>query len=185
MLEKLQHASIRDLRRLDPVIGRQIKSIADPFRDQRGQVGLFDGTDGNGKTLAAQLLGNLLGYPAYRVDLSAVVSKYIGETEKNLDRVFEAAESSDIVLLLDEADALFGKRSEVDDARDRYANQETGYLLQRLEAFEGVAVLTTNSRDNIDDAFLRRLNWVIDFPRPETKPSRSLWERIRRWLRSR
>jgi len=129
-------------------------------------AGLFVGGSGTGKTMAAQVLARELGAPLYRVDLAAVRSKYIGETEKNLDRIFRAAEQSGAMLLFDEADALFGKRSEVKDSHDRHANVEANYLLQRIEAFRGVAILATNSKSAIDDAFLRRLRCVVEFPPP-------------------
>ena len=131
-------------------------------------AGLFVGGSGTGKTMAAQVLARELGAPLYRVDLAAVGSKYIGETEKNLDRIFRAAEQSGAMLLFDEADALFGKRSEVKDSHDRYANVEANYLLQRIEAFRGVAILATNSKSAIDEAFLRRLRCVVEFPQPRT-----------------
>jgi SpoVK/Ycf46/Vps4 family AAA+-type ATPase len=131
-------------------------------------AGLFVGGSGTGKTMAAQVLARELGAPLYRVDLAAVASKYIGETEKNLDRIFRAAEQSGAILLFDEADALFGKRSEVKDSHDRYANVEANYLLQRIEAFRGVAILAINSKSAIDDAFLRRLRFLVEFPPPHT-----------------
>lgn len=142
-----------------------------------GLIALFAGPPGTGKTMAAEILANELGQDLYRVDLSAVVSKYIGETEKNLERIFHAADQGDAVLLFDEADALFGKRSEVRDAHDRYANVEIAYLLQRLEAYQGLAILTTNLRGNIDEAFLRRVDAVIEFPVPEEAERLAIWRR--------
>lgn len=142
----------------------------------RGLTCLFSGRPGTGKTFAAQCLANELGLNLYRIDLSRVVSKYIGETEKALASVFEEAEAGHGVLLFDEADALFGKRSEVKDAHDRYANIEVAYLLQRLESFTGVAILTTNLRGNIDSAFIRRLRFVLEFPLPDADMRRQLWE---------
>ncbi|MFM8897134.1 MAG: ATP-binding protein, partial [Actinomycetales bacterium] len=124
----------------------------------RGVAALFTGPPGTGKSMAAEALAGDLGVSLFRVELATVVDKYIGETEKNLDQVFSAVENSDGVLLFDEADALFGKRSEVSDARDRYANIEVAYLLQRMEAFDGLAILTTNLRANLDPAFVRRLD---------------------------
>lgn len=124
---------------------------------------LFTGNNSTARTLAAQVLARELGFKLQHVDISKLVNKYIGETEKNLARVFDAAESSDVVLLLDEADALFGKRSEVKDSHDRYANAEVSYLLQRMESHQGVVILASNMRDNIDSAFLRRLRFVIEF----------------------
>jgi SpoVK/Ycf46/Vps4 family AAA+-type ATPase len=129
-------------------------------------VVLFVGQSGTGKTMAAERLASALHLALHRVDVSAVVSKYIGETEKNLERVFAAAECASAVLYFDEADALFGKRSEVKDSHDRYANIEVGYLLERIEAFHGIVVLASNSRKDIDDAFLRRVRYVVPFTRP-------------------
>ncbi|CND49076.1 ATPase central domain-containing protein [Mycobacterium tuberculosis] len=141
----------------------------------RGVVALFAGESGTGKTLAAEVVAGELGLDLYVVDLSAVVDKYVGETEKNLERIFTEADRLDAVLLFDEADAVFGKRSEVKDARDRYANLESAFLLQRLESFDGIAVLTTNLRANIDDAFTRRLDVIADFPFPDAAQRRALW----------
>ncbi|MBX6771387.1 MAG: ATP-binding protein [Chloroflexi bacterium] len=140
-----------------------------------GLTALFAGQPGTGKTMAAEVVAGELGYDLYRVDLSAVVSKYIGETEKNLERIFRAADHGDAVLLFDEADALFGKRSEVRDAHDRYANVEIAYLLQRLETYDGVAILTTNLRGNLDEAFVRRLDFVLEFPMPEEAERLAIW----------
>ena len=141
----------------------------------RGITGLFAGDSGTGKTMSAEVLARDLDFDLYVIDLSTVVDKYIGETEKNLDRIFTEADRVNGVLLFDEADALFGKRSEVKDARDRYANVEVAYLLQRMESFEGVAILTTNLRTNVDDAFTRRLDAIVDFPMPEEADRRRLW----------
>jgi hypothetical protein len=137
---------------------------------------LFAGDSGTGKTMAAEVLANALQLDLYRIDLSAVVSKYIGETEKNLRQVFDAAEGSGAILLFDEADALFGRRSEVKDAHDRYANIEIDYLLQRMEGFAGLAILATNMKGALDPAFLRRLRFVVDFPYPGPSERRRLWE---------
>jgi ATPase family protein associated with various cellular activities (AAA)/winged helix domain-containing protein len=142
-----------------------------------GVSALFTGGSGTGKTMAAELLATELGLGLYRVDLSGVVSKYIGETEKNLGRVFDAAEASGAILLFDEADALFGKRSEVRDSHDRYANIEVSYLLQRMESYGGLAILTTNLADAIDQAFLRRLRFVVRFPFPDAEQRAELWRR--------
>lgn len=139
---------------------------------------LFAGESGTGKTLAAQVIAGALGRDLYRVDLAQTVSKFIGETEKNLAGLFDAAEDSNAVLLFDEADALFGKRSAVSDAHDRYANLEVAYLLQRIETFGGAVVLATNLRHNLDQAFLRRLDFVVDFPLPDRAQRRRLWERL-------
>jgi SpoVK/Ycf46/Vps4 family AAA+-type ATPase len=130
--------------------------------------------------MAAEVIANDLGVDLYTIDLATVVDKYIGETEKNLDRIFGEAERVNGVLFFDEADALFGKRSEVKDAHDRYANVETAFLLQRMEAFDGVAILATNLRSNLDEAFARRLTAVIDFPMPNVEQRRQLWERTLR-----
>ncbi|MBL8741654.1 MAG: ATP-binding protein [Myxococcales bacterium] len=142
----------------------------------RGVSALFSGSPGTGKTYAARCLASSLGLNLYRIDLSQVVSKYIGETEKALARVFEEAEAGHGVLLFDEADALFGKRSEVKDAHDRYANVEVAYLLQRMESFDGMSVLTTNLRNNIDTAFIRRLRYVVEFPVPDRAARETLWK---------
>ncbi|MEV8524710.1 ATP-binding protein [Streptomyces sp. NPDC052000] len=141
----------------------------------RGVVALFAGDSGTGKTLAAEVVAGELGLDLYVVDLSSVVDKYVGETEKNLERIFSEADRTDSVLLFDEADAVFGKRSEVKSSHDRYANLESAYLLQRLEAFDGIAVLTTNLRANIDEAFTRRLDLVVDFPFPDVELRATLW----------
>jgi hypothetical protein len=139
---------------------------------------LFAGESGTGKTMAAQVLGAELGLDLFRVDLAAIVSKYIGETEKNLERIFAAADGSNAILFFDEADALFGKRSEVSDSHDRYANIEVAYLLQRMERYPGAVILATNFRRNIDDAFVRRLDFVIDFPFPEPDDRRRIWQLV-------
>jgi ATPase family protein associated with various cellular activities (AAA)/winged helix domain-containing protein len=140
-----------------------------------GTAALFAGPSGTGKTLAAEVVAGELGLDLYRVDISRVVSKYIGETEKNLARVFDAADAGGAVLLFDEADALFGKRGEVRDSRDRYANLEVGYLLSRIETYRGLAVLTTNLKDSLDHAFQRRLRFIVDFPFPDAHARAGLW----------
>jgi hypothetical protein len=149
------------------------------FREQmpygRGVTALFHGPSGTGKTMAAIGVAQRLGVQLLRIDLSRVVSKYIGDTEKNIDRVFFDAQASGAALLFDEADALMAKRSEVNDAHDRYANIEVAYLLQRMEAFEGLAILTTNLRQNLDPAFLRRLRFIVDFPRPDIEAREIIW----------
>jgi ATPase family associated with various cellular activities (AAA) len=142
-----------------------------------GISALFHGPSGTGKSLAAEVIAGRLGFDLVRVDLSQVVSKYIGETEKNLRRIFDAADRGGCVLLFDEADALFGKRSEVRDSHDRYANIEVGYLLQRIEAFRGLAILTTNLKQSLDPAFLRRLRFVVAFPFPDSAERRRIWAR--------
>jgi hypothetical protein len=141
----------------------------------RGIAALFAGPSGTGKTTAAEVIARELGYDIHVVDLSSVVDKYIGETEKKLEVIFTEAERTNTVLLFDEADAIFGKRSEVKDARDRYANIEVSYLLQRIERFSGLAVLTTNLGANLDEAFTRRLDLVVDFPRPDAAARQSIW----------
>jgi hypothetical protein len=140
-----------------------------------GSTAMFGGPSGTGKTFAAEVVANDLGLDLYRVDLSAVVSKYIGETEKNLRRVFDAADHGAAVLLFDEADALFGKRTEIRDSHDRYANVEVSYLLQRMEAYRGMAILTTNMVEAVDTAFLRRLRFVVSFPFPDEEMRLQLW----------
>ncbi len=140
-----------------------------------GPVALFSGSSGTGKTLAAEVVANALGWPLYRVDLGLLVSKYIGETEKNLNALFEAADGQQLVLLFDEADSLFSKRGEVKEARDRYANMEVSHLLSRIERHQGPCILTTNLRKHIDPAFIRRFQMVIDFPRPEADARTRLW----------
>ncbi|MCW5780281.1 MAG: ATP-binding protein [Nitrospira sp.] len=143
-----------------------------------GISALFAGESGTGKTMAAEVLANELHLDVYRIDLSGVVSKYIGETERNLRRVFDAAETSGAMLLFDEADALFGKRSEVRDSHDRYANIEVSYLLQRMEAYRGLAILTTNMKAALDVAFSRRLSFVVQFPFPDQQQRELIWRRI-------
>ncbi|MGZ3460212.1 MAG: ATP-binding protein, partial [Archangium sp.] len=142
-----------------------------------GTTALFSGPSGTGKTLAAEVLAHQLGLDLYRIDLSGVVSKYIGETEKNLRKMFDAAESGGAVLLFDEADALFGKRGEVKDSHDRYANIEVSYLLQRMESFHGLAILTTNLKAGLDAAFVRRLRFIVDFSFPDRKQREALRSR--------
>ncbi|MCP4663259.1 MAG: ATP-binding protein, partial [bacterium] len=144
----------------------------------KGLSALFSGAPGTGKTMAAEVLAHELGLDLYKIDLSGVVSKYIGETEKNLARIFAEAESSNAILFFDEADALFGRRTEVRDAHDRYANIETSYLLQRIEEYEGVAILATNLLQNIDDAFLRRIRFIVELPFPDRERRREIWRNL-------
>jgi SpoVK/Ycf46/Vps4 family AAA+-type ATPase len=142
-----------------------------------GHRALFYGPPGTGKTMSAALLGKLADREVYRIDLSLVISKFIGETEKNLARVFDRAQQRGWILLFDEADALFGKRSSTRDAHDRYANQEVAYLLQRIEVFDGISILASNLRDNLDDAFTRRFESVVYFPLPRPVERLRLWSR--------
>ncbi|MEA3076830.1 MAG: hypothetical protein QOF60_1738, partial [Actinomycetota bacterium] len=143
----------------------------------RGITGLFAGDSGTGKTMSAEVIAGELGLDLYAINLATVVDKYVGETEKNLERIFSEADGINGVLLFDEADAIFGKRSEVRDAHDRYANIETAYLLQRMESFDGLAILSTNLRANLDEAFARRLDAVIDFALPDASFRELLWDR--------
>lgn len=143
-----------------------------------GLNALFCGPSGTGKTMAAEIIANSLGLEFYKIDLSSIVSKYIGETEKNLSRIFAEAESSNVILFFDEADSLFGKRTEVKDAHDRFANIETSYLLQKMEEHDGIVILASNLRNNIDDAFVRRLYSVIEFPFPDEKHRKKIWRGI-------
>jgi SpoVK/Ycf46/Vps4 family AAA+-type ATPase len=143
-----------------------------------GISALFSGASGTGKTMAAEVLAHELALDLYRVDLSQVISKYIGETEKNLRRIFDAADRGAAILLFDEADALFGKRSEVKDSHDRFANIEVSYLLQRMEAYRGLAILTTNAKSALDPAFLRRLRFVIGFAFPDAAQRAEIWRRV-------
>jgi ATP-dependent 26S proteasome regulatory subunit len=149
-------------------VGRKLVSSA-------GVTVLFAGPPGTGKTMSAEVIAGELGLDLFKIDLSTVVSKYIGETEKNLEKIFDEAKSSNAILFFDEADAIFGKRSEVKDAHDRYANIEVSYLLQRMEAYDGVTILATNLRANLDEAFTRRLQFAVDFPFPEVEDRRRIW----------
>ncbi len=142
----------------------------------KGLNALFAGPSGTGKTMAAEVIAGELGLDLFKIDLSTVVSKYVGETEKNLERIFNAAQNSNAILFFDEADALFGKRSEVHDAHDRYANVEISYLLQKMEEYDGLVILTTNLSKNIDEAFVRRMHWIVEFPYPEKEARRRVWQ---------
>ena len=170
---------------LDPATRAEIDQIRAGMKQPRelraggkktGYRVLFHGPSGTGKTLTAALLGKELAVPVYRIDLSSLVSKYLGEAEKNLAAVLAEAESLDAILLLDEADALFGQRTAIADAHDRYANQEISYLLQRIEDYSGLVILASNMRQNLDDAFIRRLQAVIEFPKPNAEQRRQLWQ---------
>jgi hypothetical protein len=145
---------------------------------ESGISALFAGPPGTGKTMAAEILASELDLPMYRIDLSQVVNKYIGETEKNLKQLFDAADVADIILFFDEADSLFGRRTEVKDAHDRYANLEVSYLLERMERFKGVAILATNRKKDLDEAFLRRLRFIIDFPSPGVEQRERIWRQL-------
>lgn len=178
---------------LPPIQRRQFEEIARAMRaltevhyawgtarawNESGISVLFVGPSGTGKTMAAEVLAALLDIPMFRVNLSQVVNKYIGETEKNLERVFDAADAVETLLFFDEADALFGRRTEVKDAHDRYANLEVSYLLDRMERFKGLAILATNRRGDLDEAFLRRLRYVVEFPVPDVAERRQIWQRV-------
>jgi SpoVK/Ycf46/Vps4 family AAA+-type ATPase len=139
---------------------------------------LFSGESGTGKTMAAEVIASALELDLYRIDLSSVVSKYIGETESNLRKLFDAAEDSGAILFFDEADALFGKRSDVKDSHDRYANIEVIYLLQRMESYGGLAILATNTKESMDKAFMRRLRFIVDFPFPGPELRKEIWRKV-------
>ena len=170
---------------------RQLRSVVDRYRQRSrvhddwglslypspGVVALFSGPSGTGKTTSAEVIAHELGMDMFRVDLSALVSKYIGETEKNLEEIFSAAHTGNYLLLFDEADSLFGSRSKVEDAKDRYANMEVSYLLQRLETYDGVVVLTSNFQGNIDQAFLRRIHVTVHFTVPSAEERERIWDR--------
>jgi hypothetical protein len=179
----LPELQMRDLHQISAHIRRRAKVYGEWGFATKGERGLgisalFAGASGTGKTMAAEVLANELQLDLYRIDLSQVVSKYIGETEKNLRRVFDAAEEGGAILLFDEADALFGKRSEVKDSHDRYANIEVSYLLQRMETYRGLAILTTNLKTAVDTAFLRRLRFIIQFPFPDAAHRAQIWRNI-------
>lgn len=154
------------------------------FSHGKGLSVLFSGPSGSSKTMAAEVIASDLNMPLYSIDLGAAVSKYIGETEKNLVKVFDSAEATNAVLLFDEADALFGKRTKVSDSCNRYTNVETGYLLQRIEEHTGITIMATNMRQNLDQAFMRRMRFVVDFPLPANESRWKLWEMVVRWLKN-
>lgn len=176
---------------LSPVTRRQVEEVKIWVRQRNrlmnefgmrkrlkpGYKILFYGPPGTGKTLTAQLLGKYIEKEVFRIDLSSIVSKYVGETEKNLSKVFDKADHSDWILFFDEADALFGSRTKVSSSNDRYANQEVSYLLQRIEDFEGIVILASNMKNNIDDAFMRRFSSVVHFPFPKSEERQLLWEK--------
>ncbi|MGH9765828.1 MAG: AAA family ATPase [Blastocatellia bacterium] len=179
----LPEDSMAQLREICQRVARRHRVLGEWGFDRKLSLGkgvnaLFAGPSGTGKTMAAEIIANELGLDLYQIDLSGVVSKYIGETEKNLDAIFTAAESANAILFFDEADALFGKRSEVRDSHDRYANIEISYLLQKMEAYEGVAILATNLRQNLDDSFVRRLAFTIHFPFPDEADRGRIWAGI-------
>lgn len=177
----LQDCTVRQIREIQNWINNNDTVMTEWGLGKRVKPGyraLFYGPPGTGKTLTATLLGKHTGRDVFRIDLSRVVSKYIGETEQNLSRLFAKAENKDWILFFDEADALFGKRTDIRDAHDKYANQEVAYLLQRIEGFNGLVILATNQRNNIDEAFVRRFQSVIHFPMPRAD------ERLRLWTRS-
>jgi SpoVK/Ycf46/Vps4 family AAA+-type ATPase len=153
-----------------PIRGKMTKEVAEiaghlkSMKAQSGTMALFAGPSGTGKTMTAEALAAETGRDIYRIDLAGIISKYIGETEKNLDRVFETAAARDAVLLFDEADALFGKRTDVKDTNDRYSNADTNYLLQRIEQYPGLVILSSNSKKSLDPALLRRIRFEINFP---------------------
>ncbi|MCJ7625113.1 MAG: ATP-binding protein, partial [Anaerolineaceae bacterium] len=152
--------------------------VGEKLASSAGVALLFAGQPGTGKTMGAEIIAFELGLDLYKIDLSTVVSKYIGETEKNISKIFEEAETSNAILFFDEADALFGKRSEVRDSHDRYANIEISYLLQRMEAYDGVTILATNMRANLDEAFTRRLHFIVEFPFPDKEERLRIWEAL-------
>jgi hypothetical protein len=179
----LPEAEMRLLHQISDQVGQRHKVYEEwGFRRRMnrglGINALFAGESGTGKTMAAEVIANDLGLNLYRIDLSAVVSKYIGETEKNLRRLFDAAEDGGAILFFDEADALFGKRSEVKDSHDRYANIEINYLLQRMEAYRGLAILATNMKNALDTAFMRRLRFVVNFPFPNLHERVVIWQKV-------
>ncbi len=180
---KLPKAQYEQLQRISKMIASRESVMSNwgfgnKFTYGNGLSVLFYGAPGTGKTMAAQVLANELGMPLYRVDLSQLISKYIGETQKNIGRIFDEAEKCDCILLFDEADAIFTKRSDVSDAQDRYSNAETAYLLQRIEAYAGVSILATNLLQNFDEAFRRRISYMVHFPMPDANLRRELWETI-------
>jgi hypothetical protein len=172
----LLHEIVDTVRRRPRVLDEW--GVGQKLASSRGVTVLFAGAPGTGKTMAAEVMAAELGLDLYKIDLSTVISKYIGETEKNLERIFNEAEASNAILFFDEADALFGKRSEVRDSHDRYANVEISYLLQRMEAYNGITILATNLRSNLDEAFTRRLQFAVDFPFPEEADRLRIWKTL-------
>jgi SpoVK/Ycf46/Vps4 family AAA+-type ATPase len=144
----------------------------------RGLIGLFTGDPGTGKTMAAQVIAATLKLDLFRIDLSNVISKYVGETSQNLDLILSRASNMNVVLLFDEADSLFGKRTEIKDAHDRYANTDTNYLLQAIETYPGIVILASNKKSNIDNSFTRRLRYILEFPKPDVSQRLTIWKKI-------
>lgn len=179
-LPEAQHAKLQEICRMTAARGQVLEQwgFERKFSYGNGISVLFYGAPGTGKTMAAQVMATSLGLPLYRVDLSQLISKYIGETQKNIGRIFEEADRQDCILLFDEADAVFTKRSDVSDAQDRYSNAETAYLLQRIEQYGGICILATNLLQNFDDAFRRRISYMVHFPLPDAELRRELWESI-------
>lgn len=179
-LPAVQYEKLRRISRMAAVRDEVLErwGFGEKFSYGNGLSILFYGAPGTGKTMAAQALAHELGKPLYRVDLSRLTSKYIGETQKNIGRIFDEAEGQDCILLFDEADAVFARRSEVSDAQDRYSNGETAYLLQRMEQYEGISILATNLLQNFDDAFRRRISCMVHFPMPDAALRQELWEEI-------
>jgi hypothetical protein len=177
---------------LPPVVLRRLRDVSGAIRSRarvfgdwgfggrsgRGLIVLFSGSSGTGKTMSASVIAHSIGLELHRIDLATVVSKYIGETEKNLQRIFDAARMANVILFFDEADALLGRRSEVKDAHDRYANIEVAYLLQQMEEHDGVVILASNLSKNLDPAFGRRIHYVIEFPRPDAGLRDQLWRNV-------
>ena len=161
----------------------ELKAIAAQVQSGKGGIALFTGSSGTGKTMAASLLAQEFGFDLYRVDLASIASKYIGETEKNLSGLFERSQALNAVLLFDEADALFGKRSEVKDSHDRYANLDVNFLLKRIEDYSGLVILVSNLSSEFDDAFIKRMTWATVFTKPEPTPRLSWRGKLLRWLR--
>jgi len=172
-----------DEKQLPANLPRQLDTIINHFRNQAGNMVLFTGASGSGRATAARLLGERVGSEVYRVDLAALVSKYIGETEKHLLDIFEEAGQHRLVLFFDEADALFGKRSGIRDTADRYANLDINYLLKRIEEHPGIAIISSNAPENLDATLIRAVRWKIELDRPAPKKPPSLWQRILGWFR--